>query len=191
MIEAGLPSPRGQAGVKAIDVSPLDEGLLDAVVRLVRLLDSPADARILMPMVTREIVYRLLVGDQGSRLRHLTVLGGATTRIARAIERIRTDFDKPLRTESFAQELGMSVSGFHAQFKAVTAMSPLQYQKRMRLQAARRMIIGEDLDAASAGRRVGYEDPSHFTREYKSLFGEPPLRDVQRVRAAAGATADV
>ena len=191
MIEAGLPSPRGQAGVKAIDVSPLDEDLLDAVVRLVRLLDSPADARILLPMVTREIVYRLLVGDQGSRLRHLTVLGGATTRIARAVERIRTDFDKPLRTEAFAQELGMSVSGFHAQFKAVTAMSPLQYQKRMRLQAARRMIIGEDLDAASAGRRVGYEDPSHFTREYKSLFGEPPMRDVQRVRAAAGAIADV
>ena len=85
----------------------------------------------------------------------------------------------------------MSVSGFHAQFKAVTAMSPLQYQKRMRLQAARRLILGEDLDAASAGRRVGYEDPSHFTREYKSLFGEPPKRDVQRIRAAAGSTADV
>src|SRR5919204_1080667 len=168
MVEAGLPSPRGHANAKAIDVSPLDAGLLDAVVRLVRLVDSPIEARILMPLVTREIVYRLLMGAHSDRLRHLAALGGATNRIVRALERIRSDYDKPLRIESLAQELGMSVSGFHAQFKAVTAMSPLQFQKHTRLQEARRLMFGEDLDAASAGLRVGYDDASYFNREYKS-----------------------
>src|SRR5882672_3733294 len=131
MVEAGLPSPRGLASsAKALDVSPLDADLLDAVVRLVRLVDSPTEARILMPLVTREIVYRLLLGAQSDRLRHLAALGGATNRIVKALERIRSDYDKPLRIESLARELGMSVSGFHAQFKAVTAMSPIQFQKQ-------------------------------------------------------------
>src|SRR5437870_3265812 len=130
LVEAGLPSPRGLASsAKALDVSPLDANLLDAVVRLVRLVDSPIEARILMPLVTREIVYRLLMGTQSERLRHLAALGGATNRIIGALKRIRSDYDKPLRIESLARELGMSVSGFHAQFKAVTAMSPLQFQK--------------------------------------------------------------
>jgi AraC-like DNA-binding protein len=189
MVEAGLLPSRGQASAKAIDVSHLEAGLLDAVVRLVRLIDSPAEARMLMPLVMREIVYRLLVGAQGDRLQHLTVMGGTTTRIARAVERLRNDYDKPLRIESLARELGMSASGFHAQFKAVTAMSPLQFQKQIRLQEARRLMIGEDLDAARAGYRVGYDDASHFTREYKRLFGEPPMRDVQRLRAVATANA--
>jgi hypothetical protein len=129
MVEAGLPSPRGLASsAKALDVSPLDADLLDAVVRLVRLVDSPTEARILMPLVTREIVYRLLLGAQSDRLRHLAALGGATNRIVKALERIRSDYDKPLRIESLARELGMSVSGFHAQFKAVTAMSPCSFR---------------------------------------------------------------
>jgi AraC-like DNA-binding protein len=185
MVEAGLPSPRGQAGAKAIDVSPLDAGLLDAVVRLVRLVGSPTDARILMPLIKREIVYRLLVGAQSNRLRHLAAFGGATNRIVTALERIRGDYDKPLRIESLARELGMSASGFHAQFKAVTAMSPLQFQKQLRLQEARRLMFAEDLDATTAGRRVGYDDASYFNREYKSVFGVPPMRDVQRLRATA------
>ena len=185
MVEAGLPSPRGQAGAKAIDVSPLDVGLLDATVRLVRLVDSRTEARILMPLVTREIVYRLLVGAQSNRLRHLAAFGGATNRIATALERIRGDYDKPLRIESLARDLGMSASGFHAQFKAVTAMSPLQFQKQLRLQEARRLMFAEDLDATTAGRRVGYDDASYFNREYKGRFGEPPMRAVQRLRAAA------
>ena len=185
MVEAGHPAPRSHADVKAIDVSPLDAGLLDAVVRLVRLLDSPAEARFLAPLVTREIVYRLLMGEQGDRLRHIAVLGGHTHRIARAIERLRKDFDQPLRIEDIARELGMSVSGFHHHFKAVTAMSPLQFQKQLRLQEARRLMLGEDLDAASAGYRVGYDDASHFNREYKRLFGAPPMRDVERLREAA------
>ena len=169
----------------------LQAGLLDAVVRLVRLVDSPTEARMLMPLVMREIVYLLLVGAQGDRLQHLTVSGGTTTRIARAVERLRNDYDKPLRIESLARELGMSASGFHAQFRAVTAMSPLQFQKQIRLQEARRLMIGEDLDAARAGYRVGYDDASHFTREYKRLFGEPPMRDVHRLRTVATASANV
>ncbi len=190
MVEAGHSAPRRPSDVKAINVSPLDVGLLDAVVRLVRLLDSPTEARFLAPLVTREIVYRLLMGEQGGRLRHTAVLGGHSHRITEAIERLRKDFDQPLRIEDIARELGMSVSGFHHHFKAVTAMSPLQFQKQLRLQEARRLMFGEDLDATTAGRRVGYDDASYFNREYKSLFGAPPMRDVQRLRAAATSSAD-
>jgi AraC-like DNA-binding protein len=185
MVEAGHLSPRTHADARAINVSSLDASLLDAVVRLVRLLDSPTEARFLAPLITREIVYRLLMGEQGDRLRHIAVLGGHTYRIARAIERLRKDFDQPLRIDDIARELGMSVSGFHHHFKAVTAMSPLQFQKQMRLQEARRLMLGEGLDAASAGYRVGYNDASHFNREYKKLFGVPPIRDVERLREAA------
>jgi AraC-like DNA-binding protein len=186
IVEADHPASRRHSSVKAIDVSILDAGLLEAVLRLVRLLDSPADSRFLAPLVTREIVYRLLRGEQGGRLRHIAALGGHTHRIARALERLRQDFDQPLRVEEMARELGMSVSGFHHHFKAVTALSPLQFQKRLRLQEARRLMLGEYLDAASAGYRVGYRDASHFNREYKSLFGVPPMRDVQRLREVTG-----
>jgi AraC-like DNA-binding protein len=189
MVEAGYASPPGPADVRAIDVSPLDVHLLDAIVRLVRLLDFPAEAPVLLPLITREIIYRLLRGEPGPRLRHLAILGGYTPHIARAVGRLRQDFDQPLRIESLAQELGMSVSGFHHHFKAVTAMSPLQFQKQLRLQEARRLMLGEDLDAASAAYRVGYHDASHFNREYKSLFGVPPMRDVQRLREEALASA--
>jgi AraC-like DNA-binding protein len=186
MAEAGHPAPGDHAAVRAFDVGPLDAGLLDAVVRLVGLLDSPADeARFLRPLVTREIVFRLLKGQQGGRLRQIAVLGGHGHRVARALERLQNDFDRPLRIEDVARAAGMSVSGFHHHFKAVTAMSPLQFQKRMRLQEARRLMLGEDLDAASAGYRVGYSNASHFTREYKRLFGAPPARDVERLREAA------
>jgi AraC-like DNA-binding protein len=185
IVESGHTLPPRYADVRAIDVSPLDVNLLDAVVRLVRLLDTPDEAPILMPLITREIVYRLLMGDQGGRLRHLAILGGYTPYIARAVERLRQDFDKPLRVEQLARELGMSVSAFHHHFKAVTAMSPLQFQKQLRLQEARRLMLGEDLDAASAAYRVGYNDASHFNREYKSVFGVPPMRDVQRLRETA------
>src|SRR5919112_3058500 len=192
MVEAGHPAPREHAAVRAFDVSPLDESLLDAVVRLVGLLDVPAEeALFLRPLIMREIVFRLLKGEQGDRLRQIAVLGGHAHRIARALERLRKDFDRPLRIEDIARELGMSVSGFHHHFKAVTAMSPLQFQKRMRLQEARRLMLGEDFDAATAGQRVGYSDASHFTREYKRLFGAPPVRDVERLREAEMESAPV
>jgi AraC-like DNA-binding protein len=185
MVEAGHVAPRNPSTVTAIDVSPLDAGLLDAVVRLVRLLDSPNDARFLAPLLQREIVYRLLKGEQRGRLGQITALGGPTQHIAEAIERLRNDFDQPLCIEDMARELGMSVSGFHHHFRAITAMSPLQFQKQLRLQEARRILLGEDLDAASAGYRVGYGNPSHFTREYKRLFGAPPMRDVEYLREGA------
>ena len=185
MVEAGYPSaPRG-ASVKAIDVSPLDADLLDAVVRLVRLIDSPDEAPILAPLTKREIIYRLLMGEQGARLRQIAVLGGYIHHIARAVDRLRKDFNQPLRIETIAQELGMSVSSFHHHFKAVTAMSPLQFQKQLRLQEARRLMLGENLDATSTAYRVGYDDTSHFNREYKRLFGAPPMQDVERLREVA------
>ncbi|MGB3330221.1 MAG: AraC family transcriptional regulator [Thermomicrobiales bacterium] len=184
LAECGDLDMRGQAPVKAIDVSALDGNLLDAVVRYVRLLDAPAEAPFLAPLIQREIVFRLLMGTQGWRLRQLTATGGAVHRIARAIDLLRRDVATPIRIEAMAQELGMSVSSFHHHFKAVTAMSPLQFQKHLRLQEARRLMLGEDLDAASAGFRVGYDDASHFNREYKRLFGEPPMRDIERLRGA-------
>src|SRR5918998_2608878 len=187
MVEAAHPAPGDRAAVRAFDVSPLDAGLLDAVVRLLRLLDSPAEeARFLRPLVTREIVFRLLRGEQGGRLQQIAVLGGHAHRIARALERLSEDFDRPLRIEGVARELGMSVSGFHHHFKAVTAMSPLQFQKRVRLQEAPRLMLAEHRHAASAGHRVGYSDASHFNREYKRLFGAPPMRDAERLREGAG-----
>ncbi|NJM40726.1 MAG: AraC family transcriptional regulator [Anaerolineae bacterium] len=174
-----------QVDMSAINVCPLDVDLLDAIVRLIRLLDCPTEAPVLMPLITQEIIYRLLMGEQGGRLRHLAMMNGNTSHIATAIKRLRQGFDQPLRIEQVARDLGMSVSSFHHHFKSVTAMSPLQFQKRLRLQEARRLMLGEALDAASAAFRVGYHDASHFNREYKSLFGTPPMRDVQRLREAA------
>jgi AraC-like DNA-binding protein len=183
LVEAGYDMPaRTGADVRAINVSPLDANLLDAVVRLIRLLDAPADAPILMPMIMREIIYRLLRGDQGKQLRQLSVMRGSASAIAKVVQHIRHDFDQPLRIEQLAQELGMSVSGFHYHFKAVTAMSPLQFQKHLRLQEARRLMLSENLDAASAAYRVGYNNAAHFNREYKSVFGNPPMRDIQQLR---------
>jgi AraC-like DNA-binding protein len=184
MAEAGHP-PRSHPPVRALDVSPLDTDLLDVVVRLVRLQDSPHDARFLAPLITREIIYRLLQGDQSGRLHQIATVGGYAHRIAEAIERIRKNFDQPLRIEDLAREVGMSVSGFHAHFKAVTALSPLQFQKQLRLQEARRLMLGEHLDAASAGYRVGYDDAAYFNREYRRLFGAPPMRDAARLREGA------
>ncbi len=141
-------------------------------MRLVRLLDAPAEARVLMPLITREIIFRLLRGEQGARLRHLALSTDLTPGIARAIQRLRQDYSQPMRVEELARDVGMSVSSFHQHFKAVTALSPLQFQKRLRLQEARRLML-EDLDATSAAYRVGYNAASHFSREYKSLLALP------------------
>ena len=184
MMEAGAETRKSDAGVKAIGVSPVDADLLDAVVRLVRLLDTPGGQKVLAPLVKREIVYRLLAGGEGARLGHLLASSrGDTRRISRAIGHLREHYNEPLKMEEIARALGMSVSGFHHHFKSVTAMSPLQFQKQIRLQEARRLMLGEDLDAASAGFRVGYEDPSYFSRDYKKLFGAPPQRDIAKLRS--------
>jgi AraC-like DNA-binding protein len=181
MVEAGHAS-HVQAHVRAFNVSTLDQALLDAVLRLVRLLDTPSEATFLAPLIKREIIFRLLRGEQGERLRQIATLGGHSHRMAKAIERIRKEFDQTLKIESIANDLAMSVSSFHHHFKIVTAMSPLQFQKKLRLQEARRLMLGENLDAASAAYRVGYDDASHFNREYKRLFGLPPMRDVEQLR---------
>lgn len=191
LVEIGPVAPRSQGDLKALAVSPLDATLLEIVVRLVRLLDSATEARFLLPLIKREIVYRLLVGAQGHRLCQMTVLGGHTHRIAQAIGKIRKEFDQLLYVQDLARQVGMSVSSFHHHFKEVTAMSPLQFQKQLRLQEARRLMLGEHLDAAQAGYHVGYGDASHFNRDYKRLFGVPPLRDVERLREAAEASADI
>lgn len=187
MVEAGHSAASTRVAARSLDVSPLDAGLLDATTRLVGLVAAPAQAAFLAPLITREIVYRLLLGQQGDRLQHLAALGGYTAPIAKAIERLHKDFDQPLRIERLARDLGMSVSGFHHHFKAVTALSPLQFQKRLRLQEARRLMLGAGLDATRAAFQVGYHDASHFNREYKSLFGLPPRRDMERLRADAAA----
>lgn len=181
MIEAGYAATGRRADVPAFDVSRLDLDLLEAVVRLVRLVEDPNEARVLAPLVTREIIFRLLTGEQGARLRHIAVLDGHSHYISQAIERIRKDFNQPLMVDALARELGMSISAFYQHFKAVTGMSPLQFQKQLRLQEARRLMLTEGLDAATAGYRVGYNDASHFSRDYKRLFGEPPMRDIKRL----------
>ena len=185
MVESGDVLQNGDGNVSAVNVCPLDVDLFDASTRLIRLAQSPNEYRVLAPLVTREIVYRLLVGAQGPRLRHLAKFGGQAHRVARAIETIREHFNQPLRIEDVAQVLHMSVSGFHAHFKAATALSPLQFQKQLRLHEARRLMLNENLDAAQAGLRVGYDDASQFSREYKRHFGEPPVRNVERLREAA------
>ncbi len=183
LVEAGDALPvRKSMEVRAIDVNRLDANLLDAIVRLIRLLDESSEAPMLMPMITREIVYRLLRSDQGERLRHLMVNAGSPPVVARAIQHIRQHFDQPLRIEVLTKQLGMSASSFHYHFKAVTGLSPLQYQKQLRLQEARRLLLSEHLDATRVAHQVGYHDGAHFSREYKSVFGIPPIRDVQRLR---------
>lgn len=180
--EGGAPAAPTGLGMS---VSPLDDGMLDALVRLLRLLDDPAHLPALAPLVEREILVRLLVGPQGARLREIALGAGGSHRVAQAVEILRRDFALPLRVEAIAREVGMSPSGLHHHFKTVTAMSPVQFQKRLRLQEARRLMLGEGLDAASAAFRVGYESPSQFSREYRRLFGAPPVQDVSRLRAAA------
>ena len=189
MVEAGLPAPRGQSDAKGLVVSALDADLLDATLRLARLIDAPTHARVLVPLVTREIIFRLLLSEHGHHLRHFPLLSGHAHPIAQAIALLRQEFDRPLRMERIAREIGMSASGFHTHFKAITDLSPLQFQKQLRLHEARRLMLGEHLDATSAGIRVGYNDASQFSREYKKHFGTAPARDVERLRATLGGAA--
>lgn len=156
--------------------------LLDAVLRLTRLLEEPRDAAILAPLVLREIHYRVLTGELGHRLRELCVVDSQVNRVARAIELLRKRFTESLRIEDLAAAAHMSESSLHHRFKAVTAMSPMQFQKHLRLHEARRLMLTEGLEAAAAAHRVGYESPSQFSREYRRLFGAPPRREIETMR---------
>ena len=177
----GADAPKPLAGLA---VSPLTADLLDAVVRLLRLLDHPGDIAVLAPLAEREILYRLLAGPQGPMLRQIALADSRLSQIARAIGWIKRNYDRPLRIEALAEIAHMSPSSLHRHFKAVTAMSPLQFQKRLRLQEARRLVLGPHTDAASVGFAVGYGSPSQFSREYSRLFGAPPGRDAARWRVS-------
>jgi AraC-like DNA-binding protein len=160
----------------------MDRRLLDAIERLVALLESPQDVRPLAPLILPEIAYRLLTGPQGSRLRQIASSGAPAHRISKAILWLKDHFTEPLSIERLARQVGLSSSSFHQHFKGITAMSPLQYQKRLRLQEARRLLLGESIDAAEAAFRVGYESPSQFSREYRRMFGAPPRKDIAGVK---------
>ena len=173
--------PTRPAG-RGLYVERLDTPMLDAVLRLARLLDSPKDIAMLAPLVRREILYRLLRSPQGYRLYEIAIANSQSHRISQAIKWLNGHFEQPLRIDDLAREVNLSVSTLHHRFKAMTAMSPLQYQKQLRLQEARRLMLAEGLEASAAGYRVGYESPSQFSREYSRLFGAPPLRDLARLR---------
>jgi len=179
-----IPAEQAQApalGLTLCDASPT---LLDAAVRLLRLLSDPLAAPVLAPLAEREILFRLLCGPYGATLRQIASAQGRTAQVSRAIGWIKDHFAEPFSIDRLSDAAAMSASSLHEHFKAVTAMSPLQYQKQLRLQEARRLMLAGPLDAATAAFRVGYESPSQFSREYRRLFGEPPARDIGRLRAS-------
>jgi AraC-like DNA-binding protein len=167
----------------AIVTGTADPDLLDAVARLLRLLDHPADAPVLGPMIEREILWRLLNGPHGAMVRQIGLADSGLSHVSRAIRWIRANYAEPMRVSDLARLAGMSPSAFHRHFRAVTAMSPLQFQKRIRLQAARSLLVGRPHDVAGVGHLVGYDSPAQFSREYRRLFGAPPGRDAASLRA--------
>lgn len=183
--EAGPMGVPARPTGRGLYVEQMDQPLLDAVLRLVRLLDTPKDIAMLAPLVCREILYRLLRGQQGHKLYEIALGNSQTHRVSRAIQWLNGHYQEPLRIDDLAREVNLSVSTLHHRFKAVTSMSPLQYQKQLRLQEARRLMLDQGLEASAAGYQVGYESPSQFSREYSRLFGAPPLRDLARLRQSA------
>jgi AraC-like DNA-binding protein len=173
-----------QESVRGWFVSDAAPPLIDCAIRLTHLLDTPQDIPFLAPMIIRELYYRLLVGEQGEAVRQIATSGSNMQRIAEVIKLIQADFTKPLRVEDLALAANMSPSSFHRHFKAVTSMSPLQYQKHLRLLRARQMMLAEDADASHTAYQVGYESSSQFSREYSRLFGAPPIQDIERLRTA-------
>lgn len=191
IMEAGLGSGAGEAPASGLCLDVVTPELLSAAARLVALLATPRDAAILAPLAEREILYRLLTGSQAPRLREIAHAESRLQQVNRAIGWIKRNYQKPFRIESVAREARMSPSALHQHFKAVTAMSPLQYQKQLRLQEARRLILGQAMDAATAGHNVGYDSPSQFSREYSRLFGAPPIRDAARLRVSPESAAQI
>ncbi|TAL17604.1 AraC family transcriptional regulator [bacterium] len=189
MVDSNLPPPRAQRSDRGMATGEATLHLITAFTRLIDLLGDERDVPILAPIIQREIIYRLLVGEQGARLRQIASAGSQSQQVARAIEWLKGNFTEPLRIDDLASKANMSASTFHHHFRSMTALSPLQYQKQLRLQEARRLMLSEHLDASSAAFQVGYESPSQFSREYNRLFGAPPLRDITNLRQMAVATA--
>jgi AraC-like DNA-binding protein len=177
----------GPAGASVIAVSDAPDELLDAVVRLLRLLDRPEDRRVLAPLIKREILWRLLTGESGGAVQQIAKAG--STHIRRAIRWIRENYDEPLKVEELARLAGLSVSAFHRNFRAVTSISPIQFQKQIRLQEARLLLADGEFDVTTAGHRVGYVSASQFSREYRRQFGAPPSVDSAQLRDQATAPA--
>jgi AraC-like DNA-binding protein len=170
--------------VRGLFVSDADMPMIDCAIRLTKLLNTPQDIPFLAPLLIREMYYRLLVGQQSQAVRQIITSGSNMQRVATMILRINNDFTKSFRVEELAQQANMSIASFHRHFKKVTSMSPLQYQKQLRLLEARRLMLAENADAANAAYQVGYESPSQFSREYSRMFGAPPIKDIERLRLA-------
>lgn len=182
--EMALPPPAKQTTCRPISIETLDAHLIDALVRLVRLLSEPELVSRLAPLIQQEIIVRLLSGAHGPQLQHLAASGSPGQQISKAVTWLKLNFAQTLRVDELASRVGMSPSSFRQHFRAITGTSPLQYQKTLRLQEARQLMLSEKLDAGDASGRVGYESPSQFSREYSRLFGAPPQQDVRRMRQA-------
>jgi AraC-like DNA-binding protein len=183
-----VPRARTAVGPPAMATGPASPELLDAAVRLLRLLDHPADAPVLVPMIQREILWRLLTGPQAGMVGQIGLADSGLSHVSRAIAWIRDHYAEPMRISDLAGLAGLSPSAFHRQFRAVTALSPLQFQKSIRLQQARSLLVARsarDPDVAGVGHLVGYDSPTQFSREYRRLFGAPPGQDSARLRALA------
>lgn len=183
MLDAPDPAPPAAGIDRGLYAARMSGTLLDAVLRLMRTLDTPRDLPVMAPLILREIYYRVLTGELGQRLRDLATAGSRSHRVARAVAMLRRDYLQPLRIEELAQSLHMSSSSLHHQFKAATSMSPLQFQKRLRLHEARRLMVMEGIEAGAAAHRVGYESASQFSREYRRLFGAPPRAEIDQFRS--------
>jgi AraC-like DNA-binding protein len=187
MLETGMEAGDGLHRAAGLALTPVGTELLDAAVRLVRLLETPRDIPVLAPLFVREILYRLLSSEQAACLRRIGLADHRLQSVSRVISWLKENYSEPFRIESVARFAHMSPSALFHNFKAVTTMSPLQDQKQLRLQEARRLMLGEDMDAAVASHSVGYESPSQFSREYSRLFGAPPSRDIAQLRRGVGA----
>ncbi|MES2533872.1 MAG: AraC family transcriptional regulator [Pseudomonadota bacterium] len=180
--EMQLPPPARDVRYRPISIETVDEYLLADLVRLVDLLGQPTLLPLLVPLVKREIVIRLLAGPHGAHLRHLVSDGSPSQQIAKSVAWLKQNFSQPMQVDELAARVHMSPSTFRQHFRSITGTSPLQYQKQLRLQEARQLMLNQSVDAASASGRVGYESASQFSREYSRLFGAPPLQDVRRLR---------
>ena len=182
LIDSSLPSPSTKQIARGMATSEVTLSLLSPFQRLVSLLDEPESIPILAPIIHKEILYRLLVGEQGAHLRKIASAGSRSHQVARAVDWLKGNFSEQLRVNELAEMAHMSASSFHSHFRSMTSLSPLQYQKQLRLQEARRLMLAENLDATTTAFRVGYESSSQFSREYSRLFGAPPLRDINQLR---------
>lgn len=182
MVDSNLPMSRKSQADRGMAVSEVSLPLLKSFHRLIDLLDSPEDIPILSPLIQKEILYRLLTGEQGRRLRQIASAGSHSNQISRAIDWLKENFTEPLKVSELAAGVCMSTSTFHHHFRSMTAMSPLQFQKSLRLHEARQLMLTEHMDAATAAFQVGYESPSQFSREYSRQFGAPPLKDIKNLQ---------